>query len=447
MAERGFFRSVLRRMQSVKIPRAARQGAAFAGVGGVAALAGYFLARLINAHPPAQDLLPDRQARDHEVGDPPPLEQGAALTPEHYEAQEPGRGRLARTPLEIPLKGWIDIFWRLVHNFNGDRVPFVAGGVTFFTILAIFPALGVFVSLYGLFADASTAREHLGWLYGVVPQGVLAFVGDQMERIAGRSQQSLGLAFAGSLLLSLWSANASVKTLIYGLNIAYHETEKRNFFRYTLWTLSMTFGGLTFVLFTTGIVVGTPALLGLFGRSLDLEVLRVVRWPALFVGYVTMLSLLYRYGPCRQTARWRWLTVGGLVAAVLSMGVSALFSWYLSNVADYDATYGSLGTLMGFMVWTWWSVIVVLIGAELNAEMEHQTVHDTTTGAARPMGLRGALVADTIGPRRGAPGFIQYTVDGALELSRRFLVRRGRDPDIGAPKETEPLDPKRNRRG
>ncbi len=342
----------------------------------------------------------------------------ADLSPEAWDRREPRRGRAARSPVEIPRRGWNDIFWRVVTNFNADRLSFVAGGVTFPTLFAVFPAIAAFVSLYGLFFDPLKARDDITLLALLLPPGVTAFVVEQMDRIARQHPSTLSAAFAGSVLLSVWSANASVKALIYGLNVAYHERERRSFLHYSGVTLAFTAGGLAFVLFSSALVVAAPVVAAWFGWSWKGLNLGWVRWPVLFVGYVVMLSVLYRYGPCRQKPRWRWLTPGALIAAALNLMVSALFSWVLA-IAHYDVTYGPLGAAMGFMIWTWWSIIVILLGAELNAETERQTARDTTTGAPEPLGRRGAQVADTVGPQRTAPGYVRRLWDRLAGLFRK----------------------------
>jgi membrane protein len=349
--------------------------------------------------------------------------------PETFDRREPGRGRAAGSPVRIPLQGWVDIAWRVFKNFNADRFMFVAGGVTFFTLLAVFPAIGAFVALFGLFADPETAADPLRYFYGIFPTDVLDFIGGQMKRVAAQQSGTLGLAFFGSLTLSLWSANAAVKSLLYGLNVAYHETEKRNYFHYTAVTMVFTLSGLAFVLVSSALVVVAPVAASWLGWHYALKGLAPLRWPVMFFLIVGMLDVLYRFGPCRQHARWRWLTWGGMAAALLSLGVSWLFSWYLSNIADYDRTYGPLGAVMGFMVWTWWSTIAVLLGAAVNAEAEHQTALDTTTGEPKPLGERGAVVADTVGPRRGAKAADRYTVEYAREVARRLARRKGDKPE------------------
>ncbi|MBC6983783.1 YihY/virulence factor BrkB family protein [Caulobacter sp. 17J80-11] len=350
-------------------------------------------------------------------------------SPEAFERREPGRGRAARTPCEIPAKGWTDIWFRVVLAYFGDRVGFIAGGVTFFTLLALFPGLTVFVSLYGLFNAPETAVGHVELLRGVVPAGVLDFLSGEVVRIASAPPTELGVTLAISLGFSLWSANAAVKWLVYGLNVAYHETEKRNFFHYNLLTMAFTAGALVFVLITTSLVVVTPVIASFFGLRTDIGLAADLRWPLLFAAYVGAMALLYRHGPCRARARWRWLTLGGAFAAVLNLAGSAVFSWWLSSFADYARVYGSLGAAMGFMMWTWLSITAMIMGAELNAEMEHQTAWDTTTGRPKPMGERGALVADTVGPRKGAPGAVRYTLQYAEELSRRLMLKLGKRPE------------------
>jgi membrane protein len=348
-----------------------------------------------------------------------------ALSPERLDEQEPGRGRAARRPSQIPPKGWQDILWRVGSAYFGDRIGFVAGGVTFFTLLSIFPAITAFVSLYGLFADPATAHRHFDVLYGFLPASVVQFLSEQAVRVASGDTPQLSLTFAGSLLFSLWSANASVRSLFYGLNIAYHETEKRNLIRYNVLTLAFTAGGILFVVATTALVVVAPVALSFLGWEGGAADMAVLRWPLLFVIYVAALSVMYRYGPCRSRARWRWLTWGAVFAALLNLLISALYNFWLSNIANLDAAYGSLGAIMGFMIWTQLSIVAILMGAEVNAEIEHQTARDTTTGPEKPMGERGAIVADTLGARKGAPAAVGFTLKHAEELSRRALLRKG----------------------
>ena len=346
-----------------------------------------------------------------------------APTPEDFEAKEPGRGRLAQRPEHIPHKGWVDIFWRVGASYFGDRVGFVAGGVTFFVLLSLFPTLAAFVTLYGLFADPADAWGRLQFLYSVLPSGVAEFLGGEMQRLAENARTTLTFTLVWTLALSLWTANGAIKVLFYGLNIAYHEVERRNIVKYNLICMAFTVSGLVGVLLTAGLIVGVPVVLGVFGLAAEWSHLAPLRWPILGAVYVAALTLIYGFGPCRARARWRWLTPGALFAAALSLTLSLVFSWYLQTFVR-TASYGPLAAMMGFLLWTWLSVQIILMGAELNAEVEHQTAIDTTTGAPAELGERGAVVADTVGPKRGSPAALAFTLKHAEALSDRLMRRR-----------------------
>jgi membrane protein len=327
----------------------------------------------------------------------PGLSRQTQADPAHFEAQEPRRGRTAAQPAAIPWRGWKDILWRTWREMSHDRLTVVAGSVTYYTLLAIFPALGVFVSLYGLVADVRTVQEQLIQLSTIFPPEAVSLLGEQMLRLATGKAASLSLAFVVSLLLSIWSANAGMKSLFDGLNIAYDETEKRSYLLRTALTYGFTVALLVFLAAVSAILVAAP--LGLEALHLRHDWLIAARWPLVYAVAAGAFAVIYRYGPSRALARWRWVALGSLAAAFLWMAGSAGFSWYLNNVARLDATYGSLGTVIGFMLWVWFSVMVVLVGAELNAEIEHQTAIDSTTGPPMPMGERGAAMADTVGLR------------------------------------------------
>ncbi len=327
----------------------------------------------------------------------PGLSHQEVSTPEHFERVEPGRGRMAAHPHHIPWSGWRDVLWRTYREIGRDRLNVVAGGVTFYSLLAIFPAIGVFVSLYGLIADVGQVSAQLGELAAFVPREILGLVGEQMIRLASERQASLSVAFAVSLFLSVWTANAAMGALFDGLNVAYDEDEKRNFVVRRAITMAFTAAALLFITATTAILVALPPALLWLGWEGGAAWVIPLRWLLLLALAAAAFSVLYRYGPSRQKARWRWTSWGAVLAAVGWIGGSLGFSWYLNNVAHYDVTYGSLGVVIGFMVWIWFSVMVVLLGAELNAEIEHQTALDSTTGAPLPMGERGAAMADTVG--------------------------------------------------
>jgi membrane protein len=327
-------------------------------------------------------------------------------------AQQQGRGRDAERPRQIPAKGWKDIVWRLVAEVTDDRVPLIAAGTTFYLLLALFPALAAFVSIYGFVADPRTIAEHIAFLGGVLPSGGLDLIRSQLESLARQDTGALSFGFIVGLAIALWSANNGIKTIFDAMNIAYEETEKRSFVRLNLLAFAFTLGaifiGIAFLV-SVGLVPAALALLNL--GSLTETLIRILRWPVMLVAVAAGITLIYRYGPSREKAKWRWLTWGAGLATIVWLAASIGFSFYLENFANYNATYGTLGAVIGFMMWTWISVMILIVGAELNSEMEHQTAKDSTTGAPQPIGARGAAMADTLG--RSAEG------SGAESASRR----------------------------
>jgi len=371
---------------------------------------------------------------------PPGLSEDRVMTPEAFDQAEPRRGRAATSPLKIPPLGWKDIAWRTYREMGKDRLPIVAGGITYYALLAIFPAIGAFVSLYGLFADVSVVQHQLQDMAGVIPASVLQLIGEQMMRLAGQHGAKLSVAFAISVLLSVWSANAGMKALFDGLNVVFDEEEKRDFVRRTALTYSATFTALLFLASITAVLVAIPV--GL--RSLGLERFGLywipLRWLAVFLITVGAFALAYRYGPSRVLAKWRWVLGGSVFGAVAWLGGSLLFSSFLNHVVHLDATYGPLSAIIAFMLWVWVSIMALLLGGEFNAEIEHQTACDSTVGPFKPMGERGAAMADTVGKPFYMRKAIQY---GAGVVRRQTtnvwgqasrIVRRSSPPATpGAP--------------
>jgi len=318
--------------------------------------------------------------------------------PARQQTKQSGRGRQATAPWQIPWAGWKDILWRTYEQISEDRLLAVAAGVVFYGLLALFPAVTALVSLYGLFAKTSTISEHVALLRDFVPAGGVDIIQDQVNRIAEKGDAKLSLTFAFGLGLALWSANAGMKAVMDALNVAYNEKEKRGFIKLNLVSLALTVGAILALLIALGAIVVLPLVLSFLGLGGWTEtLLRLVRWPVLIGVVIFGLAVLYRFGPSREAPRWEWLSVGSVAAAVAWLVGSALLSWYLANFAHYDATYGSLGAAIGMMIWMWMSAIVILLGAELNSEIEHQTARDSTTGEERPLGQRGAAMADTVG--------------------------------------------------
>jgi membrane protein len=313
-------------------------------------------------------------------------------------ATERGRGRKAHTPSQIPWRGWMDIAVRTYLETQEDRLLALAAGVAFYSLVALFPAIAAGVSFYALFADAATIGKHLSLVAGLVPADVLDMLRNEIARIGAKSDGKLTFGFLLGLGIALWSANAGMKAIFDALNIIYDEQEKRGLVRLNLISLLFTVGAIGALLLAIGAVVVFPLVLAAFGLStLDQPIIGYLRWPGMFALIILGLAVLNRYGASRRPAKWRWTSVGSVFAALAWLAVSSLFSWYLGNFANYNATYGALGAVVGLMMWLWLSIIVVLVGAELNSEIEHQTSRDSTVGPERPLGVRGAVMADTVG--------------------------------------------------
>jgi membrane protein len=342
----------------------------------------------------------DKRKPNAGFANPRPAQEPLAL--QETRATERGRGRKATAPLQIPWRGWWDILVRSYHSFEENRLVALAAGVTFYSLLALFPAIGAGVSFYALFADAGTIGKHLSLVADIVPAGVLDLIGNEIARIAAKSDGKLTFGFGVSLGVALWSANAGMKALFDALNIIYGEEEKRGIVWLNVVSLFFTFCAIAGALLALAAVVVFPLVLAALDlSSYDEPLIGYLRWPAMMLLVLLGLALLYRYGPSRRRVKWRWISVGSGVAAVSWLAVSSLFSWYLGNFANYNATYGALGAVVGLMMWMWLSALVVLAGAQLNSEIEHQTSRDTTVGPEKPLGLRGAVMADTVGEARG----------------------------------------------
>jgi membrane protein len=316
-------------------------------------------------------------------------------------SEDGNRGRDAASPSDIPAKGWKDILWRVSGNVSDHRILALAAGMTYYSILAIFPALAALVAIYGLFTDPASIAKHLDVVSGFIPGGAAEVAREQLTRVASKGGSTLGFTFAIGLIVSLWSANAAMKALFDTLNIVYGEQEKRGFLKLNAMSLGFTLAGIAFILSALAAVVVIPIILEYLGLSNAADLLiRIARWPAMFLALAIGLSFIYRFGPSREAPRWRWITWGSAAATIMWIVASALFSFYAANFGTFNETYGSLGAAIGFMTWLWISAIAILLGAELNAEMEHQTKRDTTTGGPKPLGTRGAKMADTLGAAR-----------------------------------------------
>ena len=281
------------------------------------------------------------------------------------------RGPSAAAPSQIPARGWKDILLRVYHGISEDRILLVAAGVTFYALLAIFPGIAALISIYGLFADPAAIASHLDTVASVAPGGAIDVLREQMTRLASQGGTTLGLSFLVSLVISLWTANSGVKADFDALNIVYKEDEKRSFIKLNAITLLVTLGIIVFILLSLAAVVVLPVVLNYIPLpGVTAFLVKIGRWPILLVLVTLALELLYRYGPSRTETRWRWVSWGSVFAAIVWLAASVLFSWYVATFGSYNKTYGSLGAIIGFMTWIWLSIIVVLVGAKLNAEIE-----------------------------------------------------------------------------
>ncbi len=310
-----------------------------------------------------------------------------------------GRGRFADSPARLGKRGWRDALVRTWQEMNRDNLSLIAAGVAFYGLLGMVPGLAALVSLYGLVADPGDVARFIESISVFLAPEIVKLLSDMLQSVAANSNATLGFSFFASLVLALWSAKAAASAIMTALNVAYEEHERRGFVGRTLTALAMTLSAMLFMITALVLVAAIPIVLQLMWwlpepmRSL----VGLGRWPLLALLLMVALSAMYRFAPSRAPARWRWVSWGAVIATFAWMIVSVGFSIYVSNFASYDKTYGSLGAVVVLLMWFYLSTLIVLLGAELNAEIEHQTAIDTTTGLPLPMGMRGAMMADTLG--------------------------------------------------
>ena len=304
------------------------------------------------------------------------------------------RGRTATTPGEIPARGLRDVAVRVRRELADDHMSLAAAGVAFFGFLAVIPALAAVVSVLGLITSPDDAARRADDLFASLPTEARDLLTAQLESLAGRAGSTLTISLVVSVALALWSASSGMGHLVEAVNVAYDERDERGWIRNKLIALAFTVGAIAFVLFAVGGLAALPAILDRLGLPSWLE---LAYWPLLLGGFAIGLAVLYRYAPHRDEPEWRWVSWGSAVAVVLWVLASIGFRIYAANFASYDESYGSLGAVVVLLLWLQITAFVVLLGAEINAELEHQTAHDTTEGPDRPMGERHARMADTLG--------------------------------------------------
>ncbi len=292
---------------------------------------------------------------------------------------------------------WLQVMWRVFDNVARHHLSVVAAGIAFFGVLSIFPALAALVGLYGLVANPADVMGRFTEFRPLLPPDAYSLIETQLQALLDLPPQKIGLAFILAIFLALWTARAGVSALVEGLNIAYREIDTRNIFVGFLMSLLLTMVIIAFACVALFATVVLPAAL----RFVDIGPLGTALAafaPIVILGVAVVFGLggLYRYGPHRELARKRWITPGAIWATVAWVIASFLLSIYVSGFANFNKTYGSLGAIAALMFWFYVSAFVVLLGAELNAELELQTARDTTTGPEKPLGQRGAYVADNV---------------------------------------------------
>jgi len=307
------------------------------------------------------------------------------------------RGFQARSPLEIPLRGWWDISKRVYHNLSQDNLSFVAAGVAFYALLAIFPALAAIASIYAYFASPTDIHEQLSKVIAILPASSRDIILLQVSEVTQQSQKVLSMSAIGTLLLTVWSSSKGCQALITACNITYHQHNKRQFFVALLVRFLFSLGAIIVALVALLIIGILPIVLNLVGLTelIDLMI-TLITWPLLAIIFNGALAFLYRYAPHRNPAKWRWITPGSMLATVLWIGASVGFSFYVSQFARYNETYGSLGGVVIMLMWLYISAYIIIFGAAINASAEQQTVIDSTVGPEKEVGERGATVADTL---------------------------------------------------
>ncbi|SNT23319.1 YihY/virulence factor BrkB family protein [Tropicimonas sediminicola] len=308
------------------------------------------------------------------------------------------RGRDARRPTEMTLPGWRDTAARVGQRFGSLHLPLIAAGVAFYGLLAIFPAISAGVAVLGLVLDPSTLVSQSQWLFEQLPNSAASIISDQVREVAGAASDSLGFAALLSLAIALWSASNATGSLIQGIGLIWEEEDERGFVKTRLLTIGMTLALIAGLGLFIGVVAAIPGFLAIVGAGQGLvDAVMIARWPIGAVIGIAMIAMLYRWGPDRRSAKWRWLTPGSVLACVLWIAGTIGFSHYVQSFASYNETFGTIAGVIILLTWMWLSALIVLSGALLDAELEAQTARDTTVGPDRPMGSRGAVKADTLG--------------------------------------------------
>lgn len=306
-------------------------------------------------------------------------------------------GRHAHKPTQIPPKGWFEVLNRVKDDIGRNRLSLAAAGIAFFSLLALFPAIAAAISIWGLLFDPQQISQQISSISHLLPQQAAEIMRQQVQQVSSGDSTSVGLAALGGVLLSIYSASRGIKGLMEGLNIVYGEEEKRGFLKKMAIILGLTLGAIIMTIITLGSIAAIPALVNMLGLKGTVgTAISLLRWPLLLIVVMLALGTLYRYAPDRKKPRWQWVSAGSIAAVLLWLLGSIGFSLYVRNFASYNETYGSLGAVVILLIWFWLSAFIVLMGAELNSQLERQTQRDTTAGGDLPAGEREAHAADNV---------------------------------------------------
>ncbi len=323
-----------------------------------------------------------------------------SVDPNEIASTEANRGRLARRPAEIAWRGWWDVIWRVQAQLDADNVSIVAGGLALFALLAVFPSLAAAVAIYGLVASPEQIAAQMQSFSNMLPPATLEILQNQLQNLIAQRSQTLSMGVIIGILVAMWSARKGMVALITAVNVAYNEHDRRSFLQRLVLSFTFTVCGVLGFVVMVLVGVAVPLVLAFIPLGTATQwVLLGVRWLLLWIIAVFALSALYRFAPHRTRPRWEWVNAGSVIAATLWLLGGIAFAIYVRNFDSFGQAYGAIGGVVVMLMWFYVSAYVVILGAEINSELERQTVHDTTVGPIKPIGKRGAFSADTVGPR------------------------------------------------
>lgn len=323
-----------------------------------------------------------------------------SVDPEEIANTEADRGRLAHRPRDIGPRGWWDVLWRVQDQLDADNVSIVAGGLALFALLAVFPSLAAAVAIYGIVASPDAIAAQMQSFSGMLPAATVDILQNQLQQLVSQRNDTLSVGAIIGIVIAIWSARKGMVALITAVNVAYNEHDRRSFLQRLVLSFTFTVCGVFGFVLMVLIGVAVPIVLAFIPLGTATEwVLLGVRWALLWVIAVSALSVLYRFAPHRTRPRWEWVNAGSIIAATLWLLGGFVFALYVRNFNSYGEAYGAIGGVVVMLMWFYVSAYVVILGAEINSELERQTLNDTTIGPEKPLGERGAFSADTVGPR------------------------------------------------